>query len=182
MLRWLILCGAVCLQTASAAPISFAASGIFQDGSVLSGNVTIDTATGIVNAADLVVTGIPEHFTTITVQRVWPQGPSPAPFLSEVIFHSAASIGSNELVFLFPPLSLIGYSGGILCGASTTCSDEFGNHYFSNLNHFDSGNGTSTNFIELTSGELSSAPEPATFSLVIGALLFAGTAKLAKRS
>jgi len=145
----------------------------------LSGNVDIDTTTGIATDADLAVTGIPVHFTSILLQRTWPTaGPGFSPFLSEVIFRNGEVSGSNELILLFPPVSLIGYAGGILCGASTVCQDSQ-LQYFSNLNHVDSG-GASTQFIDLVSGQLS-APEPATFSLFFGAITLAGFLRFARR-
>ena len=148
-----------------AAPLTFIATGTFHDGEALGGSVVIDTATGLALSADLTLSGSSSHFTTLLLQRTWP--PS-SPFLSELIFQNA-DLTNNQIVFLFPPVSLVGYTGGALCGLTANCQDS-ALTYFSNINTVN--NGASTNFIELEQGSLepAQAPEPATCLTALSAL------------
>jgi hypothetical protein len=162
-IAWLCaLSGVLLIQTVRAGVVDFLASGTFQDGSVLSGTVTIDTTAGVVTAGDLAITGRAVHYTTLNLQRTWP--PS-SPFLYEVEFLNGQAT-DNDLTFLFPPVSLVGYSGGILCGISTTCHDATLS-YFSNLSTLSGG--FTSNFIELDSGSLG-APEPSAGLLILPGL------------
>jgi hypothetical protein len=156
---------------AHASVVAFQASGTFQDGSVLSGTMMIDTAAGTVTAGNLAVSGNAAHFTTLDFQRTWP--PS-SPFLWEVQFDNGQS-AANALTFLFPPVSLVGYTGGILCGINSICSDQAGLHYLTNISTFSGG--FFTNFIDLNSGSLlASVPEPSTGAMSITALALAALA------
>jgi hypothetical protein len=160
--RILIILATLLLHSAYAAPVLFSATGVFQNGAVLSGVLTIDTATGSAVGADLAVSGIAAHFTTFVLQRTWP--PS-SPFLSETIFKNSQST-NNELIFLFPPVSLIGYTGGVLCGLNPAVCQDQTLTYLSNFNTQDS-NGFSTNFVDLNYGPLQATPEPSTWAMCL---------------
>jgi hypothetical protein len=114
---------------AHAAVATFTAGGTFVNGSTLGGFVNIDTATGLISAADLAVSGNAAHFTNIDFQITWPTA---GPFLTEFQFNNGQA-SDNLLTFLFPPVSLVGYAGGILCGTSNDPSCFDGTlHYLSN--------------------------------------------------
>lgn len=144
----------------------FSASGTFENGTSLSGVITIDTATGLVVSGDLAVSGSPADFTAMELQRTWP--PS-SPFLSEVELGNGQAT-NNLLILLFPPVSLVGYSGGVLCGVSPAVCQDATLTYRSNIST--ESNGFSSNFIALTEGGLSPAraPEPAPGALALDAI------------
>jgi hypothetical protein len=146
---------------AHAGLITFLASGIFQDGSTLGGTILIDTTAGSVISGDLTITGHVADFTTFDFQRTWPLA---SPFLYETSFENGQLTGNN-LIFLFPPVSLVGYSGGILCGITTTCLDAANMQYYSNFNT--RSGGSSTDFVELDHGSLVAAPEPSTAAMCL---------------
>ena len=150
---FMAVAGAFLPSAARADFIKFAATGTFQDGSTLSGFVNIDTGTGLAGTADLAVSGIPAHFTTFDLQRTWP---SSGPFMTEFEFANGQA-SNNLLTFLFPPVSLVGYSGGSLYGTSSNVG------FFSNFaTRLPDGTIPATSFVELDSGSLSPAvPLPA---------------------
>jgi hypothetical protein len=168
---------ALLAPVAHAGVVTFDASGTFQDGSVLSGTMLIDTAIGSITGGDLAVSGNAADFTSLELQRTWPPT---SPFLTEVQFGNGRPT-ANSLTFLFPPVSLVGYTGGIICGISSTCIDQAGLHYFSNISTFDGQ--FFSNFIDLDSGSLRPAgvPEPSTAVLSLAGLALAAL-RLRRRS
>jgi hypothetical protein len=156
---------------AHASLVSFTASGNFTNGATLSGSVSIDTATGLIGSADLAISGNAAHFTTVTLQQTWPPA---SPFLTEFEFSNGQAT-DNLLTFLFPPSSLVGYTGGILCGTSNDPSCFDGTlHYVTNFaTKMPDGTIPANSFVQLVSGDLTSAavPEPSSlFLLGTGAL------------
>jgi hypothetical protein len=168
---------ALLASVVQAGVVTFDASGTFQDGSVLSGTLVIDTAIGSVTGGDLAVSGNAAHFTTFDLQRTWPPT---SPFLTEVQFGNGQPT-ANALTFLFPPFSLVDYTGGILCGITSTCIDQAGLHYLSNISTFDGQ--FFFNFIDLDSGSLRPAgvPEPSTAVLSLAGLALSAL-RLRRRS
>jgi len=95
----------------------FNVSGTLQDGSVLMGTITIDTVRGVPTDAEVWTTG--------------PTSVGPLPFLgysSDLQFFEIASQGfNNDDIYLFLDTpSLIGYTGGPICGLSTGCVETIG--------------------------------------------------------
>ena len=162
---------ALLAPAAHAGVVAFAATGSFQDGSTLSGFVTIDPTTGLIGTADLAISGRPVHFTTVELQTTWP--PS-GPFLTEFGFSNGQAT-DNLLTFLFPPVSLIGYNGGLLCGTSNDPSCFDGTlHYQSNFATKLPDNSIPANsFVSLISGSLTPSPEPSTVALCLAGLALA---------
>ncbi len=141
---------AISLSSTKADAAVFYASGIFEDGSVLSGTLTIDTIAGLITDSNLVV-GPPSAFTFTVIVN---QGDLPAPFFYSVRVRNAGA--TEDFSFGLLTHSLVGYTGGEICSLATpTCS-------YSNLLN------TGTNLAEpaLSSGSLSDVPEPATVALV----------------
>lgn len=92
----------------------FIAQGEFEDGSALSGTVTIDTVAGLFTDINLVA-GAPTNlkfFTNIS------QGFDPTPGAFYTVFVSNLD-GSFDFAFGLPVLSLIGYTGGPICSLAT---------------------------------------------------------------
>ncbi len=168
----------VALAPAHATVVPFTATGSFQDGATLSGFVTIDTATGLIGAADLAISGRPVHFTTIDLQRTFPLT---GPLLTEFEFSNGQTT-DNLLTFLLPPLSLIGYKGGILCGTINDPSCFDGTlHYQSNFaTKLQNGGIPANSFVTMIDGSLapSAVPEPSTWAL----LCIAGLSMVRRRN
>ena len=113
-LRAVFLSGAMVAlaSRATAAPVVFEASGLFDDGRRLSGAVTIDTATGKVLSADLSVTfGSVERYVfdgSVSVLRSneGPYGP-----YTQIKFGPGTGEGFSGLDIALPGTSLVGYDG-----------------------------------------------------------------------
>ena len=148
--------------------VTFAVSGSFQDGSTLSGFVNINTTTGLFASADLSVSTIPVHFTSLETQRTFPLSGA---ILSEFMLSNGQSV-NNQLTILFPPVSLAGYSGGLLCGTSNAPACFDGTlHYLSNYaSELPDHTVPANTFVDVISGTLSpvATPEPAPGALVLG--------------
>lgn len=96
---------------------TFTVSGTFQDSSTLSGTFTLDETTGIVTSADLMWSDVAAAFTTIL------------PFTTELgLAELEVENAGGIVILLFPPPSLVGYSGGSLCQAATPCPNSLGGH------------------------------------------------------
>lgn len=163
-----------------AAVVAFSAVGTFENGSTLNGFVNIDTAIGLISSADLAISGNPAPFTVIDLQIPWPSAGS---FLTEFQF-SNGQASNNLLTLLFPPLSLVGYAGGILCGTSNDPSCFDGTlHYTSNFaTKLPDNSVPGDSFVRLVSGSLSvtPVPEPSTWALSLTGLAIAA-GKLVRR-
>lgn len=134
----------------------FIADGLFQDGSTLSGTVTIDTVAGLFTAIDLVV-GPPGNLTFgVNID----QGSFGAPFFYSVFVQNVAA--TYDFNFAVPLDSIVGYTGGSLCSLETepTCLTST----FQNLITGEFGP-------DLVRGSLSQVPEPATAALAASVLV-----------
>jgi hypothetical protein len=95
-------------RQATAAPEKFSASGSFEDehGGQLSGTLTIDTATGKLVSADLVITEVEEKdkkivFTNLTARSV-----------NGVTRITGIGTGFADIQLTLPESTLVGYQGG----------------------------------------------------------------------
>lgn len=133
--------------------VTFATSGVTQNGSVLTGDIVIDTATGAVSSLSLTMTGA-FSFTVNTFDAGF-SGPNSG---------SYSISGYNGTTFPFVSLdisatTLVGYAGGSLCTVGSTC------------NGASSSAGASATTSGFVSGSLTETPEPASLALVGGAML-----------
>ena len=160
--------------TAYASSVVFDATGTFDNGNTLSGTLTIDTITGNPVSADLMVSGHSAAYTTLQFQGTWPQT---SPFMTELSFGNGEAT-DNYLTFLFEPVSLVGYTGGPLCGTNPAVCQDSTLIYRSSLATFSGG--SVFNFSDLVSGSLTSAsaPEPGGAALLsVGIASLAGIAR-----
>jgi hypothetical protein len=149
----------VCLAgSASASPITFTVSGVFDDTSTLTGTLDIDVVTGIVTGGDLTISTVGEfnHLSSggFGVFNFDSQGDN--------LWYSVDLTASAEqtdpyiqlALLLGPNTSLIGYEGGALCGdANVDCAGFMSNY-----------SGTP---VLLQSGSVAvPTPEPASFLLL----------------
>ena len=175
MKRWGVLVlfvgltAAVLTPAAGANSVVFTASGVFDNGDTLSGEVTIDTSTGTPLSADLMVSGHPDPYNVIVGQTTWPPA---TPFMTELNFFNGQPT-DNYLTFLFEPASMVGYTGGLLCGVVTANCQGQGLIYRSS--YATESGGFVSNFVELNSGALA-APEPGTLLLFGSGLIGAAGA------
>lgn len=154
------LTAALLTPVAGANAVVFTASGVFDNGDTLSGEVTIDTITGNALSANLMVSGHPDPFAFVA-QGTWPPV---TPFMTELSFLNGQST-DNLLTFLFEPDSLVGYTGGLLCGLVTANCQGQGLIYRSS--YATDSSGLVTNIVELNSGALAPAPAPEPGSLLL---------------
>lgn len=139
----------------------FIASGTFQDGSTLSGTLTINTATGLITSADLIVQYNISPSVTETFANILGQTPSTVDLEGNLF---------SSLFFDISASTLMGYSGGALCSTSVACAGSI-------VTDVSPANGiTGVPFNDfLTSGMLTStvatAPEPSTVVLLAAGLL-----------
>ena len=103
--------------------MQFNVSGTFEDGSVLTGTITINTTTGVPIADSLQTTGPTSLGTSF----------APIPFLGygedQPQFFFIQAYGSlNDSIDLYLDVpNLIAYSGGAICGLTTGCVSTMGN-------------------------------------------------------
>jgi hypothetical protein len=142
----------------------FFATGTFQDGATLSGTLTIDTVSGVIDGSDLEVTA-PDAFTFVNVVG---QGSNSAPLFYSVTDRNAAS--TEDFDFGLPVLSLVGYTGGAFCSVATEPGC-----LASNL--FDLITSTTGSVLEAGTLSLTPAPEPASLALFAGGLLGLGVVR-----
>ena len=137
--------------------ITFAAAGVTQDGSTLSGDIFIDTTAGSISSLSLTMSS-PLSFTVNTFDS----------------FGSGQASGyyviraDNGTTFPFidvdiPTSTLVGYTGGSFCTVGSTCPNGI---TFSEASS--TGNATTSGFV---SASLTAVPEPASLALVGGAML-----------
>ena len=130
---------------ATAATLIFNANGIFADGALMSGTITIDTTAGAATAVNINVTA-PDALNLAFIQ--FQNVVTPTAYELQL---GATSVGLPNLDLALPTSGsvnpLIGYTGGSL----TTASDlRF----------------SSTHVIVLSSGSFTLVPEPAPFALM----------------
>ena len=137
--------------------IEFAATGVTQSGSTLSGDIFIDTTAGSVSSVSLSMSS-PLSFTVSTFSS----------------FGSGQATGyyvlraDNGTTFPFidldiPTATLVGYTGGNLCTVGSTCPNGIS---FSEASS--TSNATTYGFV---SGSLTAVPEPASLALVGSSML-----------
>ena len=143
-----------------ASPITFVATGALVDGATLSGFVVIDTATGVVQSANLSVSS-PISISGLTLE---------AGFTSQgtADYTIEANLGGNpaELIILqIPVTTLVGYTGGNICLSGCVGNVGSGDASFAES--------TSNRSSAFSSGSLTAAPEPGSLALCLagGALL-----------
>jgi len=132
----------------------FQADGLFSDGSVLGGTLSIDTIAGTVTASDLTI-GAAGTFSTIAFQFNFG-----SPVGYSVRVDNVA--GTQEFSFGILTDSLVGYAGGDLCGENSIGC--FSSIYYPLLDPSDSTALSSGGLIGPSAG----APEPA-FLFLCGA-------------
>jgi len=88
----------------------FTVSGTYYGGSTLSGTITIDTTTGVVQAADLAWSTVVPDLTIFAENTFGPTPPYPAYASIEV----SDSVG-DFVGLVFPVSSFVDYTGGSLC-------------------------------------------------------------------
>ena len=138
--------------------IEFAATGVTQDGSTLSGDIFIDTTAGSVSSLSLTMSGGPLSFTVNTFDN-FSSGQASGYYVMQA---------DNGTTFPFIALdipidTLVGYTGGSFCTAGSKCSNGI-----SFSEESSTSNATTTGFV---SGSLTPVPEPASLALVASALL-----------
>jgi hypothetical protein len=101
---------------AAAAPVVFEASGSDTDGRILSGTVTIDTATGIVKSADLTLGVPPNEYGFYEVVTVVGHSTHLTPQGLEISVRGSSEEGVLVTIGLVLPVktNLVGFTGGTL--------------------------------------------------------------------
>jgi hypothetical protein len=140
--------------------VTFDASGVFQSGSTLSGTLTLDSTTGIFTAVDLFVSS-PD---TLAFNAVAQLCSYPVAGICTIQSGNGSAYQPPVLVLDVIATSLIGYTGGSI-GSET--SPDFG--YSSNI-YFGAGIPDDS----LTSGRLTTTPEPSSIALLGTGLLALG--------
>jgi hypothetical protein len=143
--------GFIVLSLASFAPQAsatvFQASGVFDDGAILGGAITVDASAGIVSESNLTISGA-GTFSTIIFQGNF----GPPAFYSVIVDNSTSS---EEFSFGLVTDTLVGFSGGNFCGDSN--ADCLASVYYATSDPL--------NQISLSNGEARAAvPEPAMLS------------------
>jgi hypothetical protein len=168
----IFLVGCLPIRTSSAATV-FNLTGMFQDNTTVIGTLTIDLATGHIDAANVFYGGA-------TYSNIYNQGPqddfSVTPHIPiSYNFGLGASFNSfPQLVFGIPGTSaldsLVGYSGGVLCAVTSACGPDSQNRFYAGAFYTTS----STNFVLLESGQLTETPLPGALPLFTSGLVALG--------
>lgn len=156
--------------------VDFTAAGSFSDGSTLSGNLDIDVGCDFVHSGDLSVVG--NHINVTFAGTPYYEGaPEPNTTWGPIEFFS----GDYELSLSLDlsaqtnTSNLRGYTGGNLCTTADDCSNASGGYFVSNYVLNQQGQGQQpAGDPSLTSGSLSSAPEPSSFLLIAASLFWFG--------
>jgi hypothetical protein len=156
---------------AAAANLTFNASGIFSDGSILGGTLTIDTTAGFIVGSDLITTGLSSFTFVNIVNQSYTQVPG------DYNVGDRNSASTEDFNFDLPDpgqTPLVGYNGGPICSASVFCGDARGGNLF-NLVLNQGGP-------SLLSGSLSPAvPEPTPTVLISLGLFGLGALEFRRR-
>jgi hypothetical protein len=140
---------------AHAGLITFDATGTLQDGATLSGDVVINTTTGVVQSLDLTVSS-PLSF-TVTEFDSSVSGQDIADYSLE----ADNGIPFNPGIVLdIIGTTLVGYTGGGICTVGSPCNGS--------VSFAGTASGLASNF---TSGSLTAVPEPSSLALVGSAML-----------
>ncbi len=169
-----LLFAALIAAHANVAPAqtTFAAAGVFEDGSILSGTLTIDTVTGVATALDLTIAGShPDHFTLLNDFQVGDPGLGNYGIVVRDI-HSG-DVLDIEIPSPDGGTSLTGYSGGPLY------SDA---NLWRGVAPLSAVSQQGVPLIDsLASGSLVPIPEPGTLILLLSALVTFGGMGLLRR-
>ena len=137
--------------------VEFAATGVTQDGSTLSGDIFIDTSAGSISSLSLTMSS-PLSFTVNTFENF---GSGQATGYYVIRADDGTTFPFIDLDI--PTATLVGYTGGSICTVGSTCPNGIS---FSEASS--TGNDTTSGF---TSGSLTAVPEPASLALVGSAML-----------
>ena len=136
--------------------IEFAATGVTQSGSTLSGDIFIDTTAGSVSSLSLTLSS-PLSFTANTFDNL---GSGQASGYYVIRADNGTTFPFIDLDI--PTATLVGYTGGNLCTVGSTCPNGI------SFSEASTSNATTSGFV---SGSLTEVPEPASLALVGSAML-----------
>jgi hypothetical protein len=136
--------------------VEFAATGVTESGSTLSGDIFIDTTAGSISLLSLTMSS-PLSFTANTINTIvtgqasgyyviWADNGTTFPFIALDI----------------PTATLVGYTGGSICTVGSKCPNGI------SYSEASTSNATTSGFV---SGSLTEVPEPASLALVGSAML-----------
>jgi hypothetical protein len=155
---------------------SFTVSGVLQGNVSLSGTLNINTATGAITSYDIAlpaVSGLPALTFTLADSVLIPfTGPStstcPAGFFG---FGTKSVPGFSELdvVFIVPQTTLVGFNGAAIV-PSVQCTGN-GTPFVLNSGYVGITPAGQQNLVKLTSGSITTVPEPSSFFLLGTGLL-----------
>jgi hypothetical protein len=143
--------------------IEFAATGVTQDGSTLSGDIFIDTTAGSVSSLSLTMSGGPLSFTVNTVDTIVTGSAGPASGFYVIRADNSTTFPFIDLDIPTATATLVGYTGGSFCTTLSKCPNGITFSEESSTN-----NATTTGFV---SGSLPAVPEPASLALVASAMI-----------
>jgi hypothetical protein len=166
---WFALVAACLCSARARADTVFDLTGAFVDNSTVSGTLTINTTTGVIDAASLLYT---DNTYSVSFQGPFTggtaSGQTPVPVGVEVDFESGAPTAPIIVLFIRGTSSvdsLIAYAGGSLCSVDAPCGpDQEGRDWASQLPDVP---------LFLQTGELTATPLPAAlplFATSLGAL------------
>ena len=138
--------------------VEFAATGVTQDGSTLSGDIFIDTTAGSISALSLTMSGGPLSFTVNTLNTFVTGSASG--------YYVIRADDGTTFPFIdldIPTATLVGYTGGSFCTVGSKCPNGISFSEASSTN-----NATTSGFVN---GSLTAVPEPASLALVGSAML-----------
>lgn len=181
------LIGFAAVGTVLAGEVTFDAGGSFADGSVLGGSIVIDTATGLVqsNGVDLTVTaGTSDNFTFDELSGAYNIAFDSSDNFYEINFldssYSSPAQQPQNLELIDPILTLtipIGSNTNLIgfTGSPSLCSSSLANcgggNYYSSWQQYYLSDAPAGDPL-LSSGSLTSGPEPASLLLLAAPLAF----------
>ena len=165
----ILACALLITGVAARADSVFIASGAFDDGSRLSGTLTIDPTTGLITGSDLILTGASSYTFVNILNQSYTQSPG------DYNVEDRDASSTDDFNFALPDPSqmpLINYAGGTICSIKNPCPDGRGSNLFDLTTN---GGGPS-----LVSGTLTAVtPEPSSLVLLGSGVL--GVAGVLKR-